>query len=534
MSTYDFIICGGGTVGCVLASRLSHTGHSVLIIEAGPEDYNNLVMSPVGAAHLRESQLNYNFTTTKQAAFGDRPVTTHGGRLLSGSTAVNYGMWTRGHSVDYDAWAKAVGDDRWNYQNMLRYLKATETHYDAAASPEIHGFSGPISTTAGKRDYPLREPIRNALEAVGIEFNPDANSGNPLGFSYLTESWKNAQRQPAGKAYDLSQVAVLTNSIVASIDIDESRIATGVTLTDGSRYTARKEVIVSCGALKSPQLLMLSGIGPKAHLEEHGIQCIADLPVGYNYHDHPAVTMTWKVKNPEKGLAVGSPQFNKPEYLRGNAIDWVITMPTPHNELIAAAKADNIDSNDPSVQEGRCNGEVIIYYTPINGGGSQSIITPDGEHMTTGCVLLLPTSRGRVTLANTDPTSNPIIDPNYLEMATDRAALHATMRLAYRIMETDAAQEVVMGEVPPPGQKPLNSTRTNEELDERIKYLGRGFYQNAGTVSMGQVVDSQCQVLGVENLRVCDASVLPVPIAGHYQAPMYALGEAVADIILHS
>ncbi|OJJ36211.1 hypothetical protein ASPWEDRAFT_41422 [Aspergillus wentii DTO 134E9] len=533
MSTYDYIICGGGTVGCVLASRLSQAGHSVLLAEAGPEDYNELVMNPLGSALLHDTDFEYKFTATDQPHLGNRPVINHGGKLLSGSTAVNYGMWTRGHSRDYDAWAEHVGDERWNYQNMLPYLKATETHHTHTASSDIHGFAGPISTTMGKRDYPLREPLRNSLTEAGLIFNSDANNGHPFGFSFMTETWKNAQRQPAGKAYDLSKATIHTNSVVSRILI-ESNKATGITLVDGTEYRASKEVIVSCGALKTPQLLMLSGIGPKEHLEEHNIHTIADLPVGYNYHDHVAGSIFWKLKNSDQGLALGSPQFSNPQYLHGNTTDWVVTTSTPRDGLIAAAKADKIDPQDPYIREERANGEIIIYYAPIAGGGTQFSLPLDGQHIATLAVLLLPTSRGRVSLANTDPMSNPVVDPNYLATATDRAALRSTIRLAFKIMETDAAKEAIAGETPPPGHNALTSSCTDEDLDERIDIIGSSLYQNAGTAAMGTVVDSQCRVLGVRGLRVCDASVLPLPIAGHYQAPMYAMGEAVADIILNS
>ncbi|OOF97503.1 GMC oxidoreductase [Aspergillus carbonarius ITEM 5010] len=530
--TYEYVICGGGTVGCVLASRLSQAGHSVLVVEAGPEDYNDKIMSPVAAPHLHGTEWEYNFMTTKQPGLGNRCVPNYEGKLLSGSSGINYGLWTRGHSVDYDAWAKAVGDERWNYANMLKFFKMTQTHHDPTGSPDKYGFSGPIATTAAARIYPLREPIRQAMSAAGLHYNPDTNGGSPLGFGPFTENWKNALRQPASKAYDLSKATVRTNSVVARVDFDDSKTATGITLTDGTQYTATRDVLVTCGALKTPQLLMLSGIGPQQHLAQHKIPTIADLPVGENYHDKISATFFWKLRNPENGYALGSPLFNKPEFRHGNPIEWVATVPTPHAELIKAAQKDQIDPADPYLQEPRGNVEVMVAYAPIAGGGSEFRVPMDGNHISSPVVLLLPTSRGRVTLASADPTVDPVLDPRYLDTETDRAAIRAGMRMALRVMETEAAQEVIDGETPPPGHEPITSACSDADLDRRVQIVGSSFFQNAGTAAMGTVVDTQCRVKGVHNLRVCDASVLPVPLAGHYQAPMYAFGEAVAEMLL--
>lgn len=415
---------------------------------------------------------------------------------------------------------------------MLKYFKATETHHDPTGSPEKYGFSGPIATTAGARIYPLREHIREAMLAAGLEYNPDTNGGNPFGFGPFTENWKNALRQPASKAYDLSKATVLTNSVIARVDFDDFKTATGITLTNGTRYTASREVLVTCGALKTPQLLMLSGIGPQSHLAQHSISTIADLPVGENYHDKISATFFWKLKTPEKGYALGSPAFNKPEFRHGNPMEWIATVRTPPAELIKAAQTDRIDAKYPYLQESRGNVEVIVAYAPIGGGGSDFHVPLDGNHISSPVILLLPTSRGSITLANANPTADPVLDPGYLDTETDRATMRAGMRLTLRVMETDSAREVIEGETPPPGHKPLTSACSDLDLDRRVQIVGSSFFQNGGTASMGSVVDTQCRVKGVQNLRVCDASVLPVPLAGHYQAPMYAFGEAMADMLL--
>ncbi|PQE13535.1 glucose dehydrogenase protein [Rutstroemia sp. NJR-2017a WRK4] len=355
-STFEYVIVGGGLVGCVLASRLSQAGHTVALLEAGPEDYSPQIMSPVAAPHLHDTPVSWNYKCTPQPGLNNRAVPNYGGKVLSGSSAVNYGLWTRGHSTDYDCWAEKVGDDRWSYKRMLKYFKKVETHHDRNGDSDAHGFNGPITTTAGARRYPLGDTVFTALVKSGNPWNSDMNGGNPLGLGAFTENWKDLQRQPAGKAYDLSKATVFTESPVARVIIDpESKTATGVKLVDGRTFNATKEVIVSCGTLRTPQVLMLSGIGPAAELRSFGIPVIADLP---------------KLRNPELGLAVGSPLFNKPEYGHGNPTQWITTSTMPKEELAKVIEVDKMDPNDRFISEPRCHVEFIVPYAPVVGGGS--------------------------------------------------------------------------------------------------------------------------------------------------------------------
>ena len=202
-------------------------------------------------------------------------------------------------------------------------------------------------------------------------------------------------------------------------------------------------------------------------------------------------------------------------------------------ELADAARIDQISPDDPYLDAPRGNAEILVAYAPVASGGASYALPFDGKHISSPVILLLPTSRGKVTIASADPLDDPALDPNYVNTETDRAALRAGIRQALRIMETSAAKEFVEGETPPPGFSVLTSASSDEELDARIEFVGNSFYQYCGTAAMGAVVDSQCRVLGgVQGLRVMDASVLPVPLAGHYQAPMYAFAEAAADMLL--
>ena len=517
--SFDFLIAGGGTSGCVLASRLSQAGHSVALFEAGPEDYSEKVMSPLAAPTLHGSPLGYNYNTTAQKNLANRKLPNFGGRLLSGSSAINYGNWTRCHSADYNAWAELVGDERWNYDHLLKYFRKVQHHHDSAADPNVYGFDGPMYTTAGARHYPLRDPLESALRESGLEHNADSNGGSPFGFSLLSENWRDGKRQPAGLAYDLSKVTVFTEALVKRINLDPStKVALGIELLDGRIFHASKEVLVCCGSIRTPQLLMLSGIGPVDHLSALSIPTVVDLPVGQNLHDHLASTLYWKLKHPEQGLAIGSPTFMKPGFEKGNPIDWIVTSSIA--DTSKAAEADKIAPEDPLIRERRGHVEFFVSYAPIAALAffDYSLV---GTHISSPVLGLLPTSRGTITLASTDPSADPIIDPNYLNSEIDREALRTGIRLVLRAMlDTPSGQSFVEAETPPPGQSQLTSSSSDTEIDQRIQAVGRSFFQSAGTAAMGTVVDTKLRVKHLHGLRVIDASILPLPLAGHYQCKL--------------
>lgn len=275
---------------------------------------------------------------------------------------------------------------------------------------------------------------------------------------------------------------------------------------------------------------MLSGIGPAAELARHDLPCIADLPVGANLHDYLAVTIFWKLRDPEeRGLALGSSQFNKSEYGYGNLTRWIIIFSLSKEILQSVAAIDYIDSGDPYLGA-RAHTEIIPFYGPIGASSFHPYI--DGTLIGTGVLALLPTSRGVITLADTSPASLPIVDPQYLATEAGRASMRAGIRAVVKAMETPAGKSMVVSEQPAPGVEPLTSSASDTDLDARVQVNAGSFYQNAGTAAMGTVVDTTCKVRGIHGLRVCDASILPLPLGCHYQAAMYAIALAIADCIL--
>lgn len=334
--------------------------------------------------------------------------------------------------------ATLVGDEQWSFAGLAKsFEKVDQT----------------MRITVGDRVYPLKDPLWNALVESGVSYNADANDGNPLGFATLTEDWKDGRRQPASQAYDLTKVSIFTDTIVSKIVINiGTKTATGIKLLDGRRFEAAKEVLICCGSIKTPQLLMLSGIGPAKHLDSHGISVIEDLPVGQNLHDHLSATLYFKLRHPEQGLAIGSPGFGEkaPKFREGNPVDWIVTLPIP--DTLQSSKADGIPTDSPLVTKPRGHAEFFVSYAPIAAPAFFDYSLA-GTHISTPVLGLLPVSRGSITLANTDATADPIIDPNYFDAELDREALRTGVRAVLRMMlDTTAGQSIIEEEIPPPGQ----------------------------------------------------------------------------------
>ncbi|KAL8726093.1 MAG: hypothetical protein Q9166_006930 [cf. Caloplaca sp. 2 TL-2023] len=535
----DYLILGGGLAGCVLATRLKEQDPSVSVtlVEGGPDEHlNPLMIEPMGTFQLHMSTFEYNYRTLPQANYDGRQVYNSGGKVLSGSSSVNYAMWTRGGADDYNLWAKLVGDNKWSYEGLLPFFRKSETHHDRkSVDSGQHGFDGPIHTTASARDYPLREQLRSAFfKGTGLPFNEDPNGGNPIGVAPFTENWRDGKRQPAGKAYGLDGVSIITNAWVNRIVLD-GKTAKGAELSNGQKIFANREVIVSCGALRTPQVLMLSGIGPAAELSKIGVKQEIDSPeVGLNFHDHIAMSQFYKIKHPEKGLSAGSPEWKDPTYLLGIPADTVITASVPREILQPAMEKDKgqtVSDEDPHLQPSRGHIEILPLYANTESPLTDLNIPFDGTVITSGTLLLLPTSRGSIRLASADPQADPLIDPNYYDTEADRVALRHVMRLSMRSFETPEGQTIIDHEIPPPGYSPLTSKSSDEEIDAHVKRKAATWFHPAGSAAMGKVVDTELKVLGVDRLRVVDASVLPCPIGAHYQVVTYAVAEQAAELI---
>ncbi|KAL8882350.1 MAG: hypothetical protein Q9198_000638 [Flavoplaca austrocitrina] len=544
---FDFVVVGGGTAGCCLASRLHSLlpQSSIALLERGPDENENpLVTNPLAAAQLPDTHLVVNYKTSPQSQLNNRQVTNYAGRLLSGSSAANYGAWFRAPSTDYDHWAERVGNPRWAYNELLPFFRHTESHYDPNGDAEQHGFQGPIHTTSG-RAYPLREPVHEAFLQAGFRDIPDLNAGEAVGVAPWKENWKNGSRQHSGKVFDLSGVKTFIGAAVARVIVNDDKVAMGVELIDGRQIHANHQVIISCGAHKTPQLLMLSGIGPKEELEKHGIRQTVESPaVGKNHFDHLALHQAWKLKHPERGLALGSPAFNDPAYMLGYPVEWIATDAVSSHVIEqaliedAGTQSDADPSSHPNLLPSCAHLALLIAYAPLNLSPDYDVPL-DGSHVSSGALLYKPTSRGRITISSADPNAEPVVDPHYYSTLADKQMLRAGVRKIGRIMETAAAQGMIEEETTPKGMPRLTSAASDEDIDARIRGYSEVWHHSAGTAAMGKniedsVVDAELNVHGLKNLRVVDASVFPEPISATPQATVYAIAELAAVLISRS
>ena len=499
------------------------------------------VVNPQAAPLLAQTDLVVNYKTKSQSQLDNRSLTNFAGRLLSGSSAANYGAWMRAPAEDYDLWAKHVGDSQWSYRSLLPYFRRSEHHYDPKANKEQHGFDGPIHTTS-RRVYPLGDSVHGAFTQAGFHDIPDSSAG--VGVTPWVENWKDGSRQHSGKAFNLSQVCVITGVIVARVIFNDEKAATGIELSDGRHLQAKQEVIVCCGAHKTPQLLMLSGIGPSEELHRHNIQQIINSPsVGNNHFDHLSLHQAWKLRTPERGLAMGSPAFNKSEYSLGFPVEWIAAYSVPSAILSAALLEAPLTLTGPLAPHSahfphRVHMALLVAYAPMNLGEGYEVPL-DGSHVSTGALLFQPTSRGCITLASNDPMAEPIVDPKYFSTLADKEMLRSGVRRVAEVMETPAAREIIEGETPPKGMPVLTSSSSDEDIDARIRAYSEVWHHSGGTAAMGRdiqssVVDGEFRVHGAKGLRVVDASVLPGPISATPQATVYVMAELAAEIITQS
>ncbi|KAI0543189.1 GMC oxidoreductase [Xylaria digitata] len=533
---WDYIIVGGGLSGCVVAHRLKQYKPSsqILVIEAGPDVSDNKDILHFNSLNFIGGQFDWGYKTVPQAHLDGRQIHVPAGRALGGGSVINGCGWFRGSKNDFDSWGEAVQDDRWSYQGQLEYFKKTEKWYNNENS-EFHGHDGamqiesPISTG---RIYPLSAITEQSWTEVGVNKLPgnDMNAGVNLGFGELNENRSKGARQIAPSVYPLDGVTIKSSTLVRSVKLVDSR-AVGVILDDGTEILS-KEVILSAGAYRTPQVLLLSGIGPKETLEKHGIEVKVENPeVGSNYNDHVMVHLNWKLKDPSQGYALGSsnPLLAQPQFAMGTPLSHVASTAIPRDQLEAAIAKDDgkVDPDHYLLKRNWAVMENLVMSLAV------PPLTIDGTHISNALMGMKPTSRGTVTIASKDPKDPPLLDPNYFATEVDKVVWRHSLRKITALMTGDTAlgREVVAGETPFPGFEPLSVDASDEYLDKRVQAQGISTFHGAGTCSMGKVVDPDLRVKGVQNLRIADASVFPISIGAHIQAAVYALAEQAAVII---
>jgi choline dehydrogenase len=523
-TTHDYVVVGAGSAGCVLANRLSAAGHSVLVLEAGEPDEARTISIPAAFSELFKSTYDWEYYTEPQEHMNGRELYWPRGKTLGGSSAINAMIYVRGHPYDYDRWAE-LGNEGWGWEDVLPYFRRSE--HNERLDDASHGTDGPLNVTDLVDPRPVTDAFVEAGVARGHERTDDFNDGAQAGVGTYQVTQQGGKRHSAADAFlkpalSRPELDAETGAHVTRIRFDddgEHPRAVGVTYEqDGETRAAdaREEVLVAAGAVNSPQLLMLSGVGPADHLDEHGIEVLVDSPgVGRNLQDHLAAGVMYR--------ATAACSVENADGLRHLA-NYVLRKRGPLTSNVAEGAAFlRTDADLPAPD-----------FQGLLGTGffeDHGLVDYDGHGYTMGFVKLRPDSRGRITLASPDPRDHPAIDPNYLAADSDREFMVEGLR-RMREWGESSAFDPYRGEELMPGA----DVQSDEEFAAAVREKATSLYHPVGTCKMGDdemaVVDDRLRVRGVEALRVVDASIMPRIVGGNTNAPTIMIAEKAADMVL--
>ena len=518
---YRYVIVGAGSAGCVLANRLSaDPACQVALLEAGGPDRKREIRIPAAITKLFLTEYDWNYRTTRQSQLSDRELYWPAGKTLGGSSSINGQAWTRGHRADYDGWAQSCPG--WAYDEVLPYFRRAERRVGSNAGG-VYGTSGPQFISELRDPNPTTLAFLAGCAELGLRRLGELNEPDNTGYAPTAVTQRRGLRHSAADAYlrparRRRNLTVLTAAHVQRILLDGTR-ATGVEYRDAAgvtqRMTASREVIISTGAVKSPQLLMLSGIGDADQLRAAGVEPRHHLVgVGANLQDHLACGIVLHCTKPVTLFAADSPaQLVRFLLARRGMLTSSV------NEAVAFVRSD------PALAAPDL--ELVWLPVPLLGGG----LTPPPAHgVTVGVELLQPDSRGDIRLASADPAEPPAIDPGYLTAESDLRGLVAGLRIAERLCDTAALRPYVGAPMAPYPGKVDDAT-----VATLIREHAQTAFHPVGTCRMGSddaaVVDSELRVRGLDGLRVVDASVMPRIIRGHTHAPTVMIAERAADLI---
>jgi choline dehydrogenase len=528
--TYDFIVTGAGSAGCVVASRLSESGrYRVLLLEAGPPDRNPWIHIPLGFARTYlDPVVNWRFETEPQPQLANRRLYLPRGKTLGGSSSINGMVYIRGNHADYDEWRQR-GCEGWDWDSVLPYFKQAQNQTRGA--DEFHGVGGPLHVSDQPGPFELSEAVLDACVQAGIPRNPDFNGAQQEGCGYYQTTTLRRRRWSTAQAYlkparNRQNLVVRTGAHATRVLIENNR-ATGVEFqTPHGRETARVrgEVIVSGGAYGSPQLLLLSGLGPAEHLQDMGVTVVRDMPaVGANLHDHFNSYVSWRCSKPITFNELENSALRKVS--AGVRYALLRSGPMASNGIHAGL----FTRSDPRLERPDVQLNIFEWSTLKRDG--TGIVPHPFPGFTISPVHLRPDGRGTVRLASSDPLAPPAVLFDYLRTEYDMQAVIFGIRLARRIAEQPALKPYVAAEL-----QPGPAIVSDADLAQYVRESGVSNQHPTSSCAMGHgpntVVDPRLRVHGIEALRVADASIMPVAVGGNTNAPTIMIGEKAAAMIL--
>src|SRR6476620_99867 len=521
--SYDYIVVGAGAAGCVVANRLSaDPSTTVLLREAGGRDLNPLIHIPIGFTKLTTPDVNWGYSTVPQPEMNNRDMWYPQGRTLGGSTSINAMIYIRGHRADYDDWA-ALGSEGWGYDGVLPYFMKSENNERFHNS--YHGAGGDLNVTQQVQHNTLTKAFVRSCQEIGIPFNADVNGAEQDGVTLYDVTQRNARRESSATAFlkparKRTNLTVQTRAMATKVLVENGRAIGLQYRTKEALETvhANSEVILSVGAVNSPKLLMLSGIGPADELRAVGIDVVHDLPgVGKNFQDHMDVYITAET------APVSFNEEDRPLKATWSTFQYLLFKTGPLTACVAEAGAFIRSSNEvrsPDIQI-HCLPAYVIDH------GRQRV---RGHGITINTCNLRPHSIGSVKLKSSDPLDHPLIDPNFCGDPHDWKISLEGFKWGRKILAAESFGPFIKRE-----HMPGTDAQSDEEIKQYIRQWSKTDYHPVGSCKMGHdelaVVDTQLRVHGLSGLRVIDASIMPKLISGNTQAPSIMVGEKGAAII---
>ncbi|HEY0848168.1 MAG TPA: GMC family oxidoreductase N-terminal domain-containing protein [Noviherbaspirillum sp.] len=531
---YDYIIIGAGTAGCVLANRLARDeGVSVLLIEAGRKDDYIWIHIPVGYLYcINNPRTDWLYRTEADAGLNGRTLIYPRGKVMGGCSSINGMIYMRGQARDYDLWAELTGDDSWRWDKVLPVFRKSEDYHKGA--DEFHGAGGEWRVERQRLSWEILDAFRDAAEQTGIPKTDDFNRGDNEGCGYFEVNQKKGFRWNTARAFlkntdgRKGKLDIMTGCHVKRLRLrstEDGMVCTGVEFTGGGTEwfaESTRETISTAGAVGSPQILQLSGIGPAALLQQHGVPVAVDLPgVGENLQDHLQLRMAFKIRGAKTLNTMANNWFGKMQIGLQYAMSRSGPMSMAPSQLGAFARSDPSQPT-PNLE---------YHVQPLTLERFGEPLHPFPAFTASVCNLR-PTARGHIRIASGDPFAAPKITPNYLSTPEDRQVAAASLSLTRKIVAAPALKKY-----DPQEFKPGVQYRTEDELAKAAGDIGTTIFHPVGTCKMGRnddpmaVVDSQMRVRGVKGLRVVDASIMPTITSGNTNSPTIMIAEKAAEWI---